>query len=136
MNTQPIAFPLWIVIDPTPVSEMVDVVWEVRNFANLENVIIGGGMANRTLQGRNPALYTDGISAHADGAERLRKRDGTPEWVPLSSLRPGAVFEAKTGWRGVRTADEAPARDIVWCADLGDGKKVQAGGSDLVKEIL
>jgi site-specific DNA-methyltransferase (adenine-specific)/modification methylase len=94
------------------------------------------GLAKRTLQGRNPALYTDGIAAHADGAERLRKRDGTPEWVPLSSLRPGAVFEAKTGWRGVKTADEAPARDIVWCADLGDGKKVQAGGSDLVKEIL
>jgi hypothetical protein len=64
------------------------------------------------------------------------RRPEPREWVPLSSLRPGAVFEAKTGWRGVRTADDAPARDIVWCADLGDGKRVQAGGSDLVKEIL
>lgn len=136
MSAQPIAFPLWLVIDPTPVSELADVVWEARNFASLENIIIGGGMANRTLQGRSPALYTDGIAAHADGEERLRKRDGTPEWVPLSSLRPGAVFEAKSGWRGVRTADEAPAQGIVWCADLGDGKRVQAGGSDLVKEIL
>lgn len=136
MSAQPVTFPLWIVIDPTPVSEMVDVVWEVRNFASLENVIIGGSMAKRTLQDRNPAIYTDGISAHADGATRLRKRDGAPEWAPLSSLRPGAVFEAKTGWRGVRTADESPAGDIVWCADLGDGKRVQAGGGDLVKEIL
>jgi hypothetical protein len=132
MNNHKIEFPLWVVIDPTPVSEMVDVVWEVRNFANLENVLIGGAR----LQGRNPVLYTDGIAAHADAADRLRKRDGKPEWVPLSSLRPGAVFEAQSGWRGVKTADEAPALDIVWCADIGDGKRVQANGADLVKEIL
>lgn len=134
MSTQPVTFPLWIVIDPTPVSEMADVVWEARSFASLENVIIGGSMAKRTLQDRNPAIYTDGISAHADGATRLRKRDGAPEWAPLSSLRPGAVFEAKTGWRGARMIAETG--DMIECVDLGNGHRVQAGGGDLVKEIL
>lgn len=136
MNNYKIEFPLWIVIDPTPVSEMVDIVWEERDFAHMEDGFLGRGMCNRTLQGRNPVLYTDGIAAHADAADRLRKRDGKPEWVPLSSLRAGAVFEAQTGWRGVKTADEAPENGIVWCADLGDGRRVRANGDDLVKEIL
>lgn len=136
MSNYKIEFPLWIVIDPTSASQAGDIVLEMRDFAHLEDVVVGRGLSGKPLLARNPVLYTDGIAAHADGAGRLRKRDGKPEWVPLSSLRPGAVFEAQSGWRGVKTADEVPTNGIVWCADLGDGKRVQANGADLVKEIL
>lgn len=136
MSNYKIEFPLWIVIDPTSASQAGDIVLEMRDFAHLEDVIAGGAMANRTLQGRNPTLYTDGIAAHAGAADRLRKRDGKPEWVPLSSLRPGTVFEAQSGWRGVKTADEAPALGIAWCTELGNGKRVQTHIGTIVKEIL
>jgi hypothetical protein len=102
-----IEFPLYLVIDPGPTSEMADVCNEIRDFANLENAIIGTHMARwPAYQTRNPALYTDKAEAEQDGRARLAQRDAeaAAAWVPLSGLRPGAVFVTKGGTKAVKTA--------------------------------
>lgn len=56
------------------------------------------------------------------------------KWMPLRDLRAGAVFRAKTGWSGVRTA-ELQAADTFTCIDLADGMRSAVSGDELVSEL-
>lgn len=78
MNMQPITFPLYVVIDPTPQSVMADVCVTVESFADLESWIIGTNARYRDVQSRNPVLFWSKAGAECDAAERLRKRDEKP----------------------------------------------------------
>ena len=50
----------------------------------------------------------------------LRKADDA-QWIPLGDLPPGALFEAKTGERGVRLAVPADFPECARVAWLSDG---------------
>lgn len=126
-------FPLWLVLDPGPTSELADVRWQARDFTDLENAIIGTHIAGRPgYQTRSPALYTDEAEATRDAQARLDARDGKRPWISLSGLRPGAVFETKVGDKGTKIAMLADGR-VGWI-DV-NGVRHYATGSVLVREV-
>lgn len=134
-----IEFPLYIAIDPTPLSEIVDVGFEVRDFADLENMILGRSLAKSTTatanyQNRNPTPYTTKAEAREDAQARLDKRDGVGPWVPLSTLRPGAVFATKAGDRGVVHGGTAPD-GLVRVVLLTNGGEETLYGHASVREV-
>jgi hypothetical protein len=112
-----IEFPMWLVVDPTPVSELRDVVWTFEDFAQMERVLRGGDR----VEARGPVLYTDHAEAEHDARARIAVRDAAkaPEWVPLSALRPGAIFETREGRRGTKITTLADGR-ADWIEDTGD----------------
>jgi hypothetical protein len=60
----------------------------------------------------------------------------TRDPVRLRDLPPGSIFEATTGWRGVKTAEQQWASHLYVCIDLGDGMRTRERGDLLVREIL
>lgn len=54
--------------------------------------------------------------------------------ISLRDLPSGTVFEATTGWRGVKTAEEW-APDVYVCIVLGDGVRTHENGGLMVTEI-
>ncbi len=68
MTTHPVNFPLWLVLNPTPHS---DICAEIGSFDRLESVL-----RDEKVSGRNLAFYTDVAVARADAAARLAKREG------------------------------------------------------------
>jgi hypothetical protein len=63
----------WVVRDPCPVSEMVDICFEttMNNFRDY----CGGLERSRFLQEKH-TLHTSEMTAKADAQDRLDKRDG------------------------------------------------------------
>ena len=65
----------------------------------------------------------------------VEPRDGAGRaLVALRDLSPGTVFEAQSGWRGVKTAEEW-APDMWTCVVLGDGTHTRESGETMVVEI-
>lgn len=58
------------------------------------------------------------------------------QWVPLSELRPGAIFETRTGTRGVQGSKSA----VFWVQETKGLKLVELKGNEastmLVREIV
>ncbi len=65
-----IEFPLWIVLDPTPASDIGDIVWKIDDSAQLVRVIANGS----DISGRNVTLHAAAGSAMVDGKKRLAAR--------------------------------------------------------------
>ena len=63
---------IWIVRDPGPNSELVDVCWEVSVGQRLAHYYIGRG---RVWKAEHHALYTTREEAEADAHARLAARD-------------------------------------------------------------
>jgi hypothetical protein len=124
-----IEFPLYLVIDPTPDSELTDIVWTFRDFAQMERILTSG----TPLQARDGAFYTDIEEAERDGVARIVARDRAKEaeWVPLSTLRLGAIFETKSGKRGVHVDPGLPGKSgVAW---LNSGRVEPIAGETLVR---
>ena len=65
-----IDYPLWLVLDPTPASEIGDIVWKIDDSAQLVRVIGHG----TDIEDRDVTIHTDADSAHADAKKRLADR--------------------------------------------------------------
>lgn len=131
-----IQFPLWLVTNPGPTSEMADVCTELPDFEYAARVLAGLRSFGRSPSTRSPALYTDEAEATADARARLDARDAAAraEWVPLRDLRPGATFETQDGGRFLKTADSKGALCV--CYDLEHGQRSAGNvGASLVREI-
>ena len=70
---------VWIVEDPSKDSEIVDIVYGVRNMQTLQNILRG----DTRWAKKNPVFHTDRNSAKADALKRLFRLWGgdIPEWV-------------------------------------------------------
>ena len=68
---------IWMVTDPTPVSELADVLWETDVIDLMHWVI--GSMAFHNCTCRKgietPTLYTEEAEAREDAESRLQKRE-------------------------------------------------------------
>jgi hypothetical protein len=127
-----IEFPMWLVVDPTPVSELRDVVWTFEDFPQMERVLRGGD----PVEARNPVLYNNAEEAEHDGLARIMGRDAAKDadWIPLADLRPGAIFETKDGVRFLKGANSKGA--FCECFDLESGRRSSGDtGASLVREI-
>lgn len=70
---------LWVVEDPTKISELGDIVWGTDNPRKLQNVLRGAG---NDWPRRNPVFHDSKSSAVKDAMNRLRSLHGViPEWV-------------------------------------------------------
>lgn len=96
---------LWIVTDPTPDSEIVDILVGISDWKRLRDLMVGAGPR---WAKENPAFHDRFKSAHDDAMIRLRKVHGRdiPEWVLVSggsegvfrmASRVAARFHAPTG---------------------------------------
>lgn len=65
-----IDYPLWLVLDPTPASEIGDIVWKIDDSAQLVRVIAGCS----DISGRDVTVHTEAGSAAEDAKERLAGR--------------------------------------------------------------
>lgn len=122
-----LTFPLYLVTDARKNAVFADICLRVETVAHLGSLIdfIGPSLASNTV------LYTDETEASADATARLAAR--APEWVPLSSLKPGARFEAG-GWQGVKTNVDM-GNGACQCLNSRTGSLVRETGATLVKEI-
>ena len=66
---------LWVVCDPTPVSEIGDILFEASP-NHLANYIVGTAMHSRDWESRRHTLYAAEAPAREDAEARLAKRDG------------------------------------------------------------
>ena len=62
---------LWIVIDPTPVSEMADIFFQA-DMRGLERIIVGS--LPERMTDKNMTIYTKESEASLDAIERLDSR--------------------------------------------------------------
>ena len=71
---------LWLVTDPTPESEIIDILVGLTDWDRLRNVMVGSGPR---WSKERPAFHDDFKSAYADAMTRLRKAHGRdiPDWV-------------------------------------------------------
>jgi len=63
---------VWVVTDPTEVSEMVDILFEA-DFKRLANYIRGSSSGD--WEAENTKIYDDKASATADAKKRMEHRD-------------------------------------------------------------
>jgi 2'-5' RNA ligase len=70
---------VWVVTDPGPDSEIIDILFSTSNMRTLGNVIRG----SRDWDRQHPAFHDDLQSAHKDAVGRLRRIHGgdIPSWV-------------------------------------------------------
>jgi len=78
---------LWIVRDPSPISEIIDILWE-QDLKEFAYQILGaqavGGMGVCVTE--NWAYYTSAKEAAADAKARLTQRDAKSTATPLISV--------------------------------------------------
>lgn len=111
---------LWVVLDPTPNSELCDILWRPGGFYTFESALMGARMVpGGAHSARNPVLYTDEAEARADAEQRIAARD-RDAWVTLASLPPGALFRTRDGGKFVRTIKQHVI-DEWTCVNLNDG---------------
>lgn len=69
--------PVYIVEDPRPESEAVDLITGCERFENLQNFILGATMAQRNDPEyfRNPALFTSFEAAVGEAVSRVMERE-------------------------------------------------------------
>lgn len=94
-----LTFPLYLVIDPTPVSELADVLVQLDSFSHLERCAIGGAHLESLFGERGAVLYTDEAEAAADAAARLAARTekpAAPDLLALADEAIDAIDDAKT----------------------------------------
>lgn len=65
-----IDYPLFLVLNPTPASEIGDIVWKIDDSAQLVRVIAGGP----DIEDRGVTIHTEAGSAAEDAKERLADR--------------------------------------------------------------
>ena len=78
---------LWIVRDPSPISEIIDILWE-QDLKELEHQILGaqavGGMGVCVTE--KWAYYTSAEEAAVDAKARMARRDAKSTVTPLTSV--------------------------------------------------
>lgn len=67
---------------------------------------------------------------------RVEPQEQQEQWVPLSELRAGAIFETQDGQRGLKTPDVSANGVWAHCVTLKDGKKFYPKVTTLVREIV
>lgn len=74
---------IWLVTDPGPHSEIVDVLVELSDWGTLRDIMVGMNDWHRS----NPKFHDDEKSALSDAEKRLQKLHGKeiPEWVMESA---------------------------------------------------
>lgn len=120
-----IEFPLWLVTDPNQFEGLTDICPRFDNFGQMERFI-------EATMCPDGALYTTEAEALADAQARLDARDGST-WVPLSELRPGAVFETRGDVLAAKSAcyyDNGACK----CILLASGEWAQFHNATLVRE--
>ncbi|MCH8518021.1 MAG: hypothetical protein LAT68_17120 [Cyclobacteriaceae bacterium] len=72
---------IWLVTDPTPKSEIIDILVGVRDAVRLGDIIRGTSPAE--WGSSNPAIHTDLRSAKKDAMDRLKRvhKGDIPDWV-------------------------------------------------------
>jgi len=122
---------LWMVLDPSPTSELCDIMWCPGSFQTLEMAIVGGSPADRYCK-RNPTIYTDAAEALSDAEARIAARDRAL-WVPLASLPAGAAFVSEFGDFGIKRAE--PIGDGRCRVVYGDGCDAEPVAALLVRRV-
>ncbi len=70
-----IDYPLFLVLNPTPASEIGDIVWKIDDSAQLVRVIAGGpDISGRDISGRDVTIHTEAGSAAEDATARIADR--------------------------------------------------------------
>lgn len=65
---------IWVVTDPTDVSEMIDILYEPPNMQKFADWVTGTNTSRRWAQ-EHVKLYSDESSARRDAEARMAKRD-------------------------------------------------------------
>lgn len=84
---------IWVVIDPSPVSEMLDVLFETT-VAELPLYVIGTGAAQWRKE--NTTLYTEEAEARRDAEARMakEKKPASPyRRSPADRVEPGYTYD-------------------------------------------
>lgn len=66
---------------------------------------------------------------------RREKQEGQ-EWIPLSELRAGAIFETQDGKRALKTPHISADNKTAHCVSLKSGRKIYLSVDELVREIV
>lgn len=108
---------IWLVTDPTPESEIVDILAGVRDGVQLGRII--RGTRPQEWDSSNPAIHTDLASAKKDAMGRLKRfhKGDIPDWVFESEIRGTDFRMAKLieetdhlGWKTVHTEGSSAPR--------------------------
>jgi hypothetical protein len=68
---------VWIVRDPGPTSELVDIFWETT-FGELPKSVLGAG---QRWYDENTTLYDDEVEAREDAEARLKVKPPREQWM-------------------------------------------------------
>jgi len=116
---------LWVVIDPTPDSLLIDILWKTTT-DRLPEYILGSGAARWRKE--HAALHDDEQSAKKDALARLKKihGGGIPEWVLKT-----AALDRRSGYKG------NPDGKDIYPNEINHGAKGEplAGGTDVMRRL-
>lgn len=83
---------IWVVHDPTHISELIDILYEAKGPNELASLIIGTGLSQ--WKHERTTLYSEEGEARKDAESRMKKREKEAMTDPLAS-RVAARFAAE-----------------------------------------